>query len=77
MSIQNYSLEEAAKILRCRLSYLKDNLSRLPHQKIGVAVAFDDDELLVPRAEPGFRHSGDAGRKRLRRGRGQRRGCRR
>ncbi|MFD5510780.1 helix-turn-helix domain-containing protein [Streptomyces sp. NPDC127051] len=43
--MQNYSVDEAAEILRCRPSYLRDNLSRLPHQKIGASVAFDEDEL--------------------------------
>ncbi|MGW4852195.1 hypothetical protein ACWEPZ_13320 [Streptomyces sp. NPDC004288] len=43
--LRNYSLEEAAALLGCKPRYLEDNLSRLPHQKIGVAVAFDDDEL--------------------------------
>lgn len=45
MIASNYSLEEAAEILRCRKRYLEDNLKRFPHQKIGQAVAFDDDEI--------------------------------
>lgn len=45
MIAPNYSLEQAAEILGCYPRYLEDNLSRLPHQKIGAAVAFDDDEL--------------------------------
>ncbi|MFJ6935733.1 hypothetical protein [Streptomyces sp. NPDC101132] len=42
---RNYSLEQAADILGCAPRYLEDNLRKLPHQKIGAAVAFDDDEL--------------------------------
>ncbi|MGW7710924.1 hypothetical protein [Streptomyces sp. NPDC054771] len=47
MSLQNYSLEEAAQVLRCYPTYLRDNLRRLPHQKIGGAVVFDESELLA------------------------------
>lgn len=42
---RNYTLEEAAEILRCRPRFLEDNLARLPHQKLGASVAFDDDEI--------------------------------
>lgn len=45
MSLQNYSIEEAAQALRCYPRFLEDNLKRLPHQKIGAAVVFDEDEL--------------------------------
>ena len=45
MIAPNYSLEKAAELLGCYPRYLEDNLSRLPHQKIGAAVAFDDDEI--------------------------------
>ncbi|MFF2573806.1 hypothetical protein [Streptomyces sp. NPDC058084] len=41
----NYSLEKAAALLGCRQGYLEDNLRRLPHQKIGREVVFDDDDL--------------------------------
>ncbi|MBB4987462.1 hypothetical protein [Streptomyces nymphaeiformis] len=41
----NYTVAEAAELLRCKERYLEDNLSRLPHQKIGIAVAFDDEDL--------------------------------
>ncbi|WNI31449.1 hypothetical protein [Streptomyces sp. ITFR-6] len=44
--LQNYSLAEAAELLRCFPRFLEDNLKELPHQKIGAAVAFDADELL-------------------------------
>lgn len=44
-NLRNYSLEEAADILRCRPGYLEENLKNLPHQKIGKAVAFDDAEI--------------------------------
>lgn len=43
--IRNYSLDEAAERLRCFPSYLSENLHRLPHQKIGKAVCFDDEDL--------------------------------
>lgn len=42
---KNYTLEEAAELLRCFPRYLEDNLAHLPHQKIGAAVSFDDDEI--------------------------------
>ncbi|MFB7171120.1 hypothetical protein ACFCYM_09900 [Streptomyces sp. NPDC056254] len=45
MSLQNYTLSETAEILQCRPSYLEENLSTLPHQKIGKSVAFDDEEI--------------------------------
>ncbi|MFD3777309.1 hypothetical protein [Streptomyces sp. NPDC058612] len=44
-SLQNYDVDEAAKVLRCFPSFLRENLARLPHQKIGLAVCFDEDEL--------------------------------
>ncbi|MFB8348003.1 hypothetical protein [Streptomyces niveus] len=47
MNLQNYSLDEAADILRCKRRFLEDNLQRFPHQKLGQAVAFDEDELLA------------------------------
>ncbi|MEU2450088.1 MULTISPECIES: hypothetical protein [unclassified Streptomyces] len=45
MSLQNYDLAETAQILKCYESYLEENLAFLPHQKIGRAVAFDDDDI--------------------------------
>ncbi|MGW6739687.1 hypothetical protein ACWGDX_02885 [Streptomyces sp. NPDC055025] len=45
MIAENYSLDEAAQLLRCFPRYLKDNLDKLPHQKIGAAVVFDASEL--------------------------------
>lgn len=45
MVARNYSIEETAEILRCRKRFLEDNLAQLPHQKLGQAVAFDDDEI--------------------------------
>lgn len=44
-NLRNYSLEETAQILCCYPDYLKENLRDLPHQKIGKAVAFDEDEI--------------------------------
>lgn len=45
MIAPNHSLEKAAELLGCFPRYLEDNLKRLPHQKIGAAVVFDDDEI--------------------------------
>jgi hypothetical protein len=42
----NYSIDEAAEILRCKPRFLEDNLVKLPHQKLGASVAFDDDDLI-------------------------------
>ena len=44
-NLRNFSLEETAKILCCFPTYLEDNLHRIPHQKIGKAVAFDENEI--------------------------------
>lgn len=43
--IQNFTVDEAAEKLRCKPRFLTDNLHRLPHQKIGVAVVFDEGDL--------------------------------
>ncbi|MCX4550533.1 MULTISPECIES: helix-turn-helix domain-containing protein [unclassified Streptomyces] len=50
VSLQNYTLEEAAELLRCKPRFLEDNLRDLPHQKIGAAVAFDAEEVLAIKA---------------------------
>ncbi|OKJ52210.1 hypothetical protein AMK27_30685 [Streptomyces sp. CB02009] len=42
---RNYRVPEAAELLGCAERYLTDNLARLPHQKIGAAVVFDDADL--------------------------------
>lgn len=47
MSLRNYSLDEAAEVLRCKPSFLEDNLRRFPHQKLGRSVVFDEAELLA------------------------------
>lgn len=44
-TVQNYGYDEAAAKLGCRPRYLQDRISRLPHQKLGEAVAFCDCEL--------------------------------
>ncbi|MEU4920224.1 hypothetical protein AB0G29_12795 [Streptomyces parvus] len=41
----NYTLAEAAEYLRCRPHFLEENLKRLPHQRMGRAVSFDESEL--------------------------------
>lgn len=35
--LQNYSVEQTAAILGCKIRFLTDNLRTLPHQKIGGA----------------------------------------
>jgi hypothetical protein len=45
--LRNYSIEEAADILRCFPRFLEDNLKRFPHQKLGAAVAFDVADLVA------------------------------
>lgn len=45
MNLQNYDLKETAQLLRCRESYLEENLRFLPHQKLGKSVAFDEDDI--------------------------------
>ncbi|WP_030659784.1 MULTISPECIES: hypothetical protein [Streptomyces] len=45
MSLQNYSIAQTAEILCCYVGFLEENLADLPHQKIGKAVAFDDEEI--------------------------------
>ncbi|MFJ4907693.1 hypothetical protein ACIQCR_24740 [Streptomyces sp. NPDC093249] len=42
---RGYSPAEAAELLGCKPRYLTDNLARLPHQKLGAAVVFDDEDL--------------------------------
>ncbi|MER7814046.1 hypothetical protein [Streptomyces sp. NPDC096153] len=44
-SLQNYNILQAAELLGCKPRYLEDNLKRLPHQKIGASVVFDEDEI--------------------------------
>lgn len=43
--LRNYTPEEAAQILCCKVGALLENLDRWPHQKIGRAVAFDRQDL--------------------------------
>lgn len=45
MSLQNYDLDEAAQLLRCKKRFLEDNLQRLPRQRFGRSVAFSDEDL--------------------------------
>ncbi|MFC9604625.1 hypothetical protein ACFTTN_14340 [Streptomyces niveus] len=47
MSLQNFTIDEAAELLRCKKRFLEDNLQRFPHQKFGKAVVFDENELLA------------------------------
>ncbi|MFE6379199.1 hypothetical protein [Streptomyces roseolus] len=41
----NLDIDEAAVFLRCSPRFLEDNLNRLPHQKLGRAVSFDEYDL--------------------------------
>ncbi|MDH6189211.1 hypothetical protein EES44_24710 [Streptomyces sp. ADI96-15] len=49
-TVQNYDYDEAASKLRCFRRWLENNISRIPHQKIGGAVAFCDCELSLIQA---------------------------
>lgn len=62
-NLRNYSIEEVAGILGCYVGYLRDNLSRLPHQKIGIAVAFDEDEIRQIKDMHRVRHGEQLGEK--------------
>jgi len=48
--VQNFDYDEAAAKLGCKRRFLEDNISRLPHQKIGTSVAFCDCELALIQA---------------------------
>lgn len=43
--VQNYDYDRAAEKLGCKPRFLQDNISRLPHQKLGEASVFCDCEL--------------------------------
>ncbi|MFJ7489761.1 hypothetical protein ACIQZB_00620 [Streptomyces sp. NPDC097727] len=49
-TVQNYDYDEAATKLKCKARFLRDNISRLPHQKLGDSVAFCDCELALIQA---------------------------
>jgi hypothetical protein len=49
-TVQNYDYEEAATKLKCKARFLRDSISRLPHQKLGESVAFCDCELALIQA---------------------------
>jgi hypothetical protein len=49
-TVRNYNYGEAAEKLRCRRRWLEDNISRLPHQKLGQSPAFCDCELALIQA---------------------------
>jgi hypothetical protein len=48
--VQNVAYEGAAEKLGCHMRWLQDNISRIPHQKIGESVAFCDCDLRVIQA---------------------------
>jgi len=48
--VQNVDYDGAAEKLGCKRRFLEDNVSRLPHQKIGEAVAFCDCDLRIIQA---------------------------
>lgn len=48
--VQNVDYDGAAERLCCNRRWLEDNIGRLPHQKIGQAVAFCDCELALIQA---------------------------
>ncbi|AWK10023.1 hypothetical protein AB0K47_01190 [Streptomyces tirandamycinicus] len=45
--VRNYDYGEAAEKLRCKRRWLEENISRLPHQKLGQSPAFCDCELAL------------------------------
>lgn len=49
-TVQNYDYDEAAAKLKCKARFLRDNIARLPHQKLGESVAFCDCELALIQA---------------------------
>lgn len=50
VDVQNHDYAEAASKLRCRERFLRDNIGRLPHQKLGDSVAFCNCELALIQA---------------------------
>lgn len=46
-AVRNFDYDEAADKLRCKKRFLQDNISRLPHQKLGESVAFCECELAL------------------------------
>ncbi|MFD3978364.1 hypothetical protein ACFWR6_07225 [Streptomyces griseus] len=49
-AVRNYSYAQAAEKLGCKVRFLRDRISRLPHQRMGESVAFCDCELDLIRA---------------------------
>ncbi|MEU6628345.1 hypothetical protein ABZ905_08635 [Streptomyces parvus] len=49
-TVRNFDYEEAAEKLGCKARFLRDNIRRLPHQRMGEAVVFCDCELDLIRA---------------------------
>ncbi|MFF5968152.1 hypothetical protein ACFY64_31415 [Streptomyces collinus] len=45
--VRNYDYDAAAAKLGCKVRFLKDRISRLPHQRLGESVAFCDCDLRV------------------------------
>jgi hypothetical protein len=50
VSVRNFDYDEAARKLRCNRRWLEDNISRLPHQKLGQSPVFCNCELALIQA---------------------------
>lgn len=46
MNIRLHTYEEAATVLRVKVSWLQQRIKQLPHTKLGGTVYFTDDHLL-------------------------------
>ncbi|WP_439082152.1 hypothetical protein [Streptomyces sp. WL006] len=53
-TVRNFDYEEAAAKLGCKPRFLRDRISRLPHQRMGESVVFCDCELDLIRAVHSF-----------------------
>ncbi|MFD4315075.1 hypothetical protein [Streptomyces sp. NPDC058548] len=49
-TVRNYDYDEAAEKLRCKVRFLQDRISSLPHQRLGESVAFCECELAIIQA---------------------------
>ncbi|MEV5677243.1 hypothetical protein [Streptomyces sp. NPDC052179] len=49
-TVRNFGYAEAAERLGCKVRFLRDRISSLPHQRLGESVAFCECELDLIRA---------------------------
>lgn len=50
VEVRNYDYDEAADKLKCHKRHLEDRIGQIPHQKLGMSVAFCDCDLRVIQA---------------------------